>query len=79
MARRGPASEECDLSRALIRRLEKLERTKLSDSRRWHRIIGETEEDLDAQAMALRSSPGWSEGDGIIRRLIVDPPMRAAA
>ncbi len=67
------------MSRARIRRLERLEQTKLPDSRRWHRIIGETGEDLDAQVMALRSSPGWSKGDGIIRRLIVDPPMGAAA
>jgi hypothetical protein len=62
-----------------MRRLERLEQTKLPDSRRWHRIIGETDEDLDAQAVALRASPEWHEGDGIIRRLIVDPPQRAAA
>ena len=67
------------MSRALIRRLERLEQTKLPGSRRWHRIIGETDEDLDAQAVVLRGSLLWSEGDGIIRRLIVDPPTRVAA
>jgi hypothetical protein len=67
------------VSRNLIRRLAKLEQAKLPVVRRWHRIIGETDEDLDAQAVVLRGSPLWSEGDGIIRRLIVDPPMRAAA
>ena len=67
------------MSRNLIRRLAKLEQAKLPVVRRWHRIIGETDEDLDAQAMALRASPEWHEGNGIIRRLIVDPPRRAAA
>lgn len=67
------------MTRNLMRRLEKLEQARPLILRRWHRIIGETDEDLDAQAVALLASPAWSEGDGIIRRLIVDPPMRAAA
>lgn len=67
------------MMRSLIRRLEKLEQARPVVVCRWHRIIGETNEDLDAQAVVLWGSPEWSEGDGIIRRLIVDPPMRAAA
>lgn len=67
------------MSRPLIRRLERLEQTKPAVSRRWHRIIGETEEGLDAREMDLRATPEWREGDGIIRRLIVDPPQRATA
>lgn len=67
------------MTRNLIRRLAKLEQAKLPVVRRWHRIIGETDEDLDAQAVVLRGSSLWSEGDGIIRRLIVDPPTRVAA
>jgi hypothetical protein len=67
------------MTRPLIRRLAKLEQSKLSVTRRWHRIIGETDEDLDAQAVVLRGSPEWSEGDGIIRRLIVDPLTRVVA
>ncbi len=67
------------MTRNLIRRPAKFEQAKLLVVRRWHRIIGETDEDLDAQAVVLRGSPLWSEGDGIIRRLIVDPAMKAAA
>jgi hypothetical protein len=59
--------------------LERLEQATPVALRRWHRIIGETDEDLDAQAVVLRGSPLWSEGDGIIRRLIVDPLTRVAA
>jgi hypothetical protein len=62
-----------------MRRLEKLEQAKPMILRRWHRIIGETEADLDAQTAALRASPEWSEGNGVIRRLIVKPPHRVAA
>ena len=63
----------------LMKRLEKLEQTRPALIRKWHSLIGDTEAELDAKTQALRASPAWQEGDGIIRTLIVDPPRREHA
>ncbi len=62
------------MSRSLIHRLAKLERQRPAVTRRWHRIIDDTEAELASKAAELRASSEWREGDGIIQRLIVDPP-----
>ncbi len=67
------------MSRSLMHRLAKLERQRLAIISRWHRIIDDTEAELASKAAELRASAEWQEGDGIIQRLIVDPPQRVAA
>ncbi len=67
------------MTRNLILRLAKLEQRQPAAVRRWHRIIVEAEADLNALAAALRASPKWSEGDGVIHRLIMDLGRRADA
>ncbi len=68
--------------RSLMARLEKLERacqSTTSLSRKWHRIIGDTEAELDAKAAEVRASDAWRPGDSFIRRLIVYPAHREPA
>ncbi len=67
------------MTRNLMRRLEKLEQAKPAVVRRWHWIIEETQQELEAQAAALRTSPEWRDGDGLLCRLIADPPHWVAA
>lgn len=69
------------MSRTLEARLQKLEKRQPGDRwpSRWHSIIGDTDEELAAKRMELMASLAWTAGDGIIERLIVDPPQRAAA
>ncbi len=63
------------MSRALEIRLRKLEqqRQRPEPAGKWHRIIGDSKEELDAKRAALMASPGWQDGDHTIERLIVDP------
>ena len=70
------------MTRALMRRLEKLEKMKQMQpaavgKRHW--IIGETDEELDAKEAEVRASPEWREGDTFTRWRIVDPPLRRSA
>ena len=69
------------MSRSLEIRLRKLEqqRQRPHPAGKWHRIIGDSKEELDAKRAALMASPEWQEGDHTIERLIVTPPARAAA
>ncbi len=63
------------MSRALQKRLEKVERQKPPPAPRgkWHRLIGVSEEELLVKRAALMASTEWQEGDHTIERLIVDP------
>jgi hypothetical protein len=46
---------------------------------KWHSIIGHSEEELNARMEELMASDEWTEGDSVIRRLIVTPdPARFA-
>ena len=69
------------MSRALAIRLRKLEqqRQRPEPAGKWHRIIGDSKEELDAKRAVLRTSPEWQEGDHTIERLIIHPAARAAA
>jgi hypothetical protein len=69
------------MSRTLDARLRKLEqqRQRPEPAGKWHRIIGDSKEALDAKRAVLMASPEWQEGDHTIERLIVTPPARAAA
>ncbi len=69
------------MSRSLEIRLRKLEqqRQRPEPAGKWHRIIGGSEEELDAKRAALMASPEWQDGDHTIERLIVGSPARAAA
>jgi hypothetical protein len=66
------------MSRTLDARLRKLEQRIPSRARRWHRIIGDNEAELAVKRAALTTSPGWTEGDNIIERLVVDPLVMSA-
>ncbi len=63
------------MSRALQKRLEKMERQIPPPASRakWHRLIGGSEEELAAKRAALIASPEWQEGDHTIEHLIVNP------
>ena len=68
------------MSRTMEARLRKPEERRAAAwPRRSHSIIGDTTEELAAKRRALTATPAWSDGDGIIERLIVDPPHRIAA
>ena len=67
------------MSRTLETRLRKLEARRPPGVGRWHRIIGHTDEELAEKRAELMASPTWTEGDGIIERLIVEPAQRPAA
>ena len=69
------------MTRTLETRLRKLEqqRQRPEPAGKWHRIIGDSKEELDAKRATLMASPEWQEGDHTIERLIVTPPARAAA
>ncbi len=69
------------MSRPLDARLRKLEqqRQRPEPAGKWHRIIGDSKEELAAKRAALVACPEWQEGDHTIERLIVAPPARAAA
>ncbi len=69
------------MSRALEIRLRKLEqqRQRPQPAGKWHRIIGGSEEELDAKRAALIASAEWQDGDHTIERLMVAPPARTAA
>ena len=71
------------MSRALERRLERLERLKASNA--WwlhgqcHTIMGDTDEELEAKEAELKASPRWTEGDRLIAIRFVDPVPRRSA
>ena len=67
------------MSRTLETRLRKVEARRPPGVGRWHRIIGDTDEELAEKRAELMASPTWTEGDGIIERLIVSPPRWEAA
>jgi hypothetical protein len=60
------------MSRALHRRLERLEQRR-PDPGRWHQIMGHSDEELAAQEVELKASAGWRDGDHIIAIRIVSP------
>ena len=60
------------MSRALYRRLERLEQRQ-PDPGRWHQIMGHSDEELDAREAELKASEAWREGDYIIVTRIVSP------
>ena len=60
------------MSRALHRRLERLEQRQ-PDPGRWHQIMGHSDEELAAQEVELKASARWREGDHIIVTRIVSP------
>ena len=60
------------MSRALHRRLEKLEQRR-PDPGRWHQIMGQSDEELAAREAELKASEAWREGDHIIVTRIVSP------
>jgi hypothetical protein len=60
------------MSRALHRRLERLEQRQL-DPGRWHQIMGHSEEELAAQGAELKASAAWRDGDHIIVTHFVSP------
>ena len=62
------------MSRALEKRLEKVERLIPPPAPRgkWHRLISDSEEGLATKRAALMASTDWQEGDHTIERLIVD-------
>jgi hypothetical protein len=67
------------MSRALQKRLEKVERliSPAALRAKWHRLIGDSEEELATKRTALMASPEWQEGDHTVEHLIVDPrPLR---
>lgn len=64
------------MSRALNARLRKLEHNQPKRMGKWHQVIGDSNEELDAKMAAIMASPEWTEGDHFIARLIVDPPQR---
>ncbi len=65
------------MSRALQKRLEKLERQVPPPAARgrWHRLIGKSDDELLVKRAALMASTEWQEGDNTIERLIVDPQL----
>ncbi len=71
------------MTRALIRRVEKLEQTMVTagntQTGRSHWLISGKGEDLEAKEAALRASAAWKEGDWITRWVVVDPPQRDVA
>ncbi len=71
------------MTRALIRRVEKLEQTMVTTAHartgKGHWLIGKSHEELDAKEAALRSSPDWQDGNNIVRWRIVDPRRRDVA
>ena len=71
------------MTRALIRRMEKLERTMVTtaDARtgKGHWLISEKGEDRKAKEAALRASEAWTDGDWITHWVVVDPPQRDVA
>ena len=66
------------MTRALIRRVEKLEQTMITaaDARtgKGHWLISEKDEDLKAKEAALQASAAWEDGDWITHWVVVDPP-----
>ena len=60
------------MSRALHRRLERLEQRQ-PDPSRWHQIMGHSDEELAAREAELKASAVWREGDHIIATRIVSP------
>ncbi len=71
------------MTRALIRRVEKLEQTMVSTAEvrtgKGHWLISEKGEDRKAKEAALRASETWNEGDWITHWVVVDPPPRNVA
>ena len=67
------------MSRTLEVRLRKLESRHPAGASRWHRIIGDTNEELAEKQADLKASPEWQEGDNLIAIRIVDPPQRTPA
>ena len=71
------------MTRALIRRVEKLEQIMVTtaDARtgRGHWLISEKGEDREAKEATLRASAAWNERDWIIHWVVVDPPQRDVA
>ena len=70
------------MTRATLKRVEKLEQTMVTTAETWtgkgHWLVGESREELDAKEAALRASPEWQDGDRIVRWRVVDPKaMRA--
>ena len=60
------------MSRALQRRLERLEQRQ-PDPGRWHQIVGHSDEELAAREAELKASEAWREGDHIIATCIISP------
>jgi hypothetical protein len=60
------------MSRALHRRLERLEQRQ-PDSGRWHQIVGHSDEELAAHEAELNASEAWRDGDHIIAIHVVSP------
>ncbi len=71
------------MTRALIRRVEKLEQTMVSTAEvrtgKGHWLISEKGEDREAKEAALRASPEWQDGDWITHWVVVAPPQRDSA
>jgi hypothetical protein len=69
------------MSRMLSHRLNKLEQRSAPAPTlsKCHWFIVESDEELAQRVAELKASPGWSEGDRIIARVIVDPPQRMSA
>ena len=65
------------MSRALHRRLERLEQRQ-PDPGRWHQIMGHSDEELAAREAELKASEVWREGDHIIATRIVSPDRAPA-
>ena len=63
------------MSRALQKRLEKVERLMPPPAPRgkWHRLIGDSKAELATKRAALIASPEWQEGDNLIAIRFVDP------
>ncbi len=70
------------MSRAMMKRVGKLEQTMATTAEVWsgkaHTLISEKWEDREAKEAALRASPEWQDGDRITHWIIVDPPQRSA-
>jgi hypothetical protein len=60
------------MSRALHRRLDKLEKRQ-PDPGKWHQIMGHSDEELAARDAELKASDAWREGDHIIAIRFVSP------
>jgi hypothetical protein len=60
------------MSRALHRRLERLEQRQ-PDPGRWHQIVGHSDEELAAREAELKASKAWREGDHIVAIRVVSP------